>query len=91
MHDVIFKRIDLRKGMKSDHPDIKTNGTKYLIKYDGFYYIGSFGRQWYGLNFGGIYGVGAQFNVPGYNCSSWQEVYEVIEKRSRSKKIRYRG
>lgn len=53
------KRISLRKW--------------YLVKYDGVWSVGKFSRQWYGLNFGGIYDSGIQVDY-----AEWQKCYEII-------------
>ena len=81
-----LRKIDLTKscaspeggGGKQDHPDIKTNGTHYRVKYDGVWYEGTFGRQWYGLNFNGIFDAGAQYDAPGTNASMWEEIHEIV-------------
>jgi hypothetical protein len=85
-----LKEIDLKKGNKSDHPDIKL-GMKYLaeIQFHGnkesTFIAGSFSRQWYGLNFDWFWScvAGLQFDTPGYNSSPWLRLWEIIsEKRN---------
>ena len=86
-----MKEIDLSKctefpdgagaGRLTDHPDIKTDGTLYRVRYDGRSYTGTFSYQWYGLNFNGIYDAGCQFDAPGTNSSGWEKVYELKRKR----------
>jgi len=56
--DVVLhlKPIDLSKSTDCDHPDIKTDGTQYLVRYRNCHdkaewRIGSFSRQWFGINF----------------------------------------
>jgi len=81
-----FRAIDLRKSTDidnnrmTDHPDIKTDGTMYFIKWDGRYFTGTFHMQWYGLNFSGVYDAGVQFDAPGFNSSKWEAIWEIIEK-----------
>jgi hypothetical protein len=60
----------------SDHPDIQT-GRKYLVQYDGHYYLGTFTRQWYGWNFEGVYPSGVQLDKPGTNSSAWEGLWLV--------------
>lgn len=59
-------KIDMRKvrrsGEKLTHPDINTRAS-YLVRRGRNYYAGKFTMQWYGLNFGGIYDCGAQFDL----------------------------
>lgn len=76
MHKTIWNRLDLNKSDKHEHPDIRTDGTRYLVKYNDRWHIGTFSRQWYGLNFNGIYMAGCQFDEPEWNSSEWQEVIE---------------
>ena len=81
-----LKKINLKKctehkeGGYTEHPDIGLRKS-YLVKYDGRFYAGKFQREWYGLNFDGIYDddAGAQFDMPGTNESSWQAVWEIIQ------------
>lgn len=70
--------IDLNKGHKSTHPDIKTDGTFYLVKIDGQAHGGRFRKVWFGLSFyPWVNGVGIQFDTPGTNRSRWEAVWEV--------------
>lgn len=70
--------IDLSKGDGSNHPDIRL-GKRYLAKIDGVFYTGKFSKQWYGFNFDDGWGrSGHQFDTPGTNSSSWEELYEIV-------------
>lgn len=73
-------KLDLSKSDQGNHPDISTK-KKYMVKYNGEWFIGTFSRQWYGLNFSFPYNVtvGFQFNAPNYNASTWEEVWEINE------------
>lgn len=79
-----LKKINLMKATKhpsggfTNHPDISLR-KNYLVKYAGRLYAGKFEREWYGLNFDGIYDAGAQFDKPGTNGSDWQGVWEIIQ------------
>lgn len=73
--------IDLSKGTKHSHPDIKTDGTLYMCKIDGGWFMGAFTQQWFGLSFKGwLNTAGLQFDTPGTNSSRWERVIEVIIK-----------
>ena len=50
----------------------------YLAKAYDRYAAGRFSRQWYGLNFGGFFPAGLQFNKPGTNGSGLQGLWEII-------------
>jgi hypothetical protein len=63
-------------GGYSDHPDID-EGRRYLVQYDGLYYVGRFSRQWYGWNFEGVYPTGVQLDKPGTNSSAWEGLWEI--------------
>lgn len=71
--------IDLSKSDRHEHPDIKTDGMQYLVKFSSeeCYYLGTFSRQWYGLNFNNWGVSGRQFDAPGYNHSSWEAVWRL--------------
>lgn len=86
-----FIPIDLSKSDKHEHPDIRTDGTLYLAKHDGEWIIGTFDRQWYGLNFNWFWScvAGLQFDAPGFNSSRWQELYEMVTPK-KGKKTRKR-
>lgn len=84
--------VDLRKtvvaGGTTTHPDITpgkhpgiTPGQMYLVLYNDQFYAGRFSRQWYGLNFEGIYDAGCQFDAPGTNKSRWQAVWKIVHRR----------
>lgn len=66
-------------GDKTTHPEIKSDGTRYLVQYSGYLYAGTFGMQWYGLNFNGVYDAGAQYDRPDTNSSSWERVWRIEE------------
>ena len=70
--------IDLSKGIKSKHVDIKTDGTFYLVKIGGAYFAGRFGKVWFGLSFHNWYGGPIQFDTPGYNSSMWEGAWEIV-------------
>ena len=72
-------QVDLSRADKHRCPGI-IPGKTYLVKVHGEWYAGSFEEQWYGLNFLGIQnGAGLQFDAPGFNFSSWEEVYEIYD------------
>lgn len=74
-------KIDLTKGEGHKHPDFNDKD-QFLIKHDGTWYAGWFGKQWYGWNFGPwVNGVGVQYDKPGTNSSEWEEVYLIKEKK----------
>jgi len=85
-----FKGSD-EDGNRSDHPDIRPGRGNYLVRYDGRFYAGKFSMQWYGLNFEGIYDSGAQFDAPGTNASSWQDVWEIQKVKPLRRKERRSG
>lgn len=68
--------VDMSKAKGHEHPDISED-KEYLILFDGSLYVGTFSRQWYGWNFNGVYDAGAQFDEPGTNASSWQQIWEI--------------
>lgn len=73
----ILRKVDLFRGDEHNHPDIKTDGTRYLALIDGIYWCGSFGRQWYGLYFMG--GISFQYDTPGTNSSRWEALWEIVK------------
>jgi len=81
---VKLKRIDLSKAVKSDHPDIKVGDEhRYLARvqmsHGDVLVAGSFSREWYGLNFHWFWGASTfQFDAPGYNGSTWIELWEIV-------------
>jgi hypothetical protein len=87
--DPYLKEIDLSKGIKSDHPDLKTDGTQYLILYSDRYMVGTFSKVWFGLVCHAGW-LNPQFDTPGYNSSNWQRVWEIIdnEKDIRKQKLK---
>ena len=72
------KVIDLSKGHRGDHPDIKTDGTSYLYKWAGRWSCGQFVRVWYGLTAHDGH-CNPQFDASGYNKSKWEEMYEICD------------
>lgn len=68
--------LDMTKSKGHEHPDINRD-KEYLILYDGTLYAGTFTRQWYGWNFNEVYHAGVQFDEPGTNMSSWQQIWEI--------------
>ncbi len=77
-----LEKVNLWKGSNKDyhnHPDIKTDGTQYLIKHRGQYFAGRFYEVWFGLNFHGWHGTPLQYDKPGCNRSGWEAVWEIIE------------
>ena len=79
MGKVTLRRVDLSKGYKHNHPDIRTDNTSYLIKHDGSRFAGKFNKAWFGLSFSDWHGGPLQFDVPGYNGSAWEAVLEIVE------------
>ena len=71
-------KLDMKLSKENTHPDIKTDGTQYLIKYGRNYYAGTFSKVWFGLNFNGWYAP-LQFDAPSYNHSGWKQVWEIKE------------
>ena len=69
-----FKEIDLSQTTKNGGAGLEV-GPTYLVLYDGQFHVGQFDLQWYGLNFCGIYGAGAQYDPPGENGASWQKIW----------------
>lgn len=68
--------LDMKLANEHNHPHIQLR-KNYLILWDGKYYAGKFTRQWYGLNFSGVFDAGLQFDTPGTNASRWQQVWEI--------------
>ena len=74
---VHVKPLDLSLSQGHHHPDIKADGTSYLVKVNGGWFFGPFSMQWYGLNFSRWGASGCQFDAPGTNASRWEAVIEV--------------
>lgn len=72
-------KVDLSKGVKHDHADIRVDGTFYLVKIGKSYFAGRFRRMWFGLSFNNWYGGPIQFDTPGSNSSMWRGVWEIVE------------
>jgi len=85
------KKIDLTKryngskdsshGCGCRHDDIKTDGTNYLAKITGKWYVVEFSEMWYGLVTNSIpYITSYQLDYgPDDDGSDWEELYEIIE------------
>ena len=69
-----FTEIDLSKTTKDGGAGLEV-GPTYLVLYNGQFHVGTFEKQWYGLNFNGIYWAGAQYDPPGENYSGWQKIW----------------
>jgi hypothetical protein len=73
-----LKRIDLQKAHQHECPGVVADGkTEYLARIGGQFFAGTFSRQWYGLDFQGWHGMGYQFDAPGENASTWEELWEI--------------
>lgn len=76
--------IDLSKRKDCEHPDIKLN-TWYLAKIGGNFYADMFTRQWYGLNFSGVYDAGYQLAYdPEFTHDGWEGLWEIVQKVKKS-------
>jgi hypothetical protein len=71
-----LKEIDLSKTTRMGGAGLEI-GQLYLVLYDDQMYLGQFKQEWYGLNFQGIYAVGAQYDPPGTNSSRWQRIWQI--------------
>jgi len=75
--------IDLTKAIEHECPSVRCDGTVYLAKFNSYgYAVGSFSREWYGLNFSGSpvgNWNGVQFDAPGWNSSSWEYLWEIVD------------
>jgi len=71
-------QLDLTKNDGHHHPDIRVDGTSYLVKHRGQWFAGTFSTAWFGLKFNGWYGVPLQYDQPGTNMSGWEEIHEII-------------
>lgn len=65
-----LKRI--RLPLKQNDPRISLRKA-YLAKVEGQEGTGKFTREWYGLNFKGIYNAGCQWNY------DWQGLWEICQ------------
>lgn len=75
--------LDMKKAYEHEHPDIRTDGTQYLVQVSNSirgdtFLAGTFNRVWYGLTFDVFWGQGFQFDAPGYNNSWWVAVWEIV-------------
>lgn len=76
--------LDLTKSIKHDHPDIRTDGTQYLVALKGCndtgtrFYAGTFSRVHFGLSFNGWVNH-LQYDAPGTNCSRYERIWEIID------------
>lgn len=69
--------IDLSWRNDCECPGIK-EGVPYLCLIDGEYYAGTFSREWYGLNFDGVYDTGYQLDYEG-----WERVWRIVAPKKR--------
>lgn len=69
-------QLDMSLIDECKHPEISTSKT-YLCLIGGRFYAGQFSKQWYGLNFQGVYDAGLQLDAPGTNASRWQQIWEI--------------
>jgi hypothetical protein len=76
-----LKQIDLSRSRKHECPGIEVGQEQYLCLIGGEFFAGRFSRQWYGLNFGGWYDTGLQFDEPDTNASRWQGVWRILRVR----------
>ena len=55
------------------------------------FHVGKFEKEWYGLNFDGIYDAGDQYDPPGTNSSGWQRVwlFENAKQMAKEDELRY--
>jgi len=67
--------LDMSKSEKSSHPDINSKDT-YLCLIDDKLFTGKFYKVWFGWSFDGWYN-NLQFDAPGYNSSSWQQIWKI--------------
>lgn len=73
---LIGTEIDLTKGEGHNHPDIII-GEKYICKINNCWYMGTFDKQWYGLNFNGWLNH-LQYDKPHTNASKWQRIIHCV-------------
>jgi hypothetical protein len=69
-----FTEVDLSKTTRHGSDEL-TVGPTYICLIHGSYFIGTFGKVWFGLNFNGWHGCGLQYDPPGTNASRWQRVW----------------
>ena len=76
--------LDMSKAKEHELPGLDTKKT-YLCLIGGTYFVGQFNRQWYGWFFDGwIQGtIGLQFDAPGWNRSSWQQIWELRKRQEK--------
>jgi hypothetical protein len=67
--------IDLSKTTKNGGAGLEV-GSTYLCLIGGNFFCGTFGKQWYGLNFNGWYS-GLQYDPPNTNMSMFQRMWRV--------------
>jgi len=73
-----LKALNMKLANEHEHPQVDCR-KQYLILYHGNFYAGRFSRQWYGLNFEGVYPAGLQFDEPGTNASNWKQIWEIVK------------
>lgn len=70
------KEIDLSLRKGCDHPQIFADHTKqYLAKINGRWVIGTFNRQWYGLNFSREYDITCGHQL---DSKDWEKLFEIL-------------
>lgn len=79
MTNIKLIKLNMSLSKEHTHPDIKTDGTTYLIKHKYGYYAGTFSKVWFGLSFNGWYAP-LQFDAPRDNHSGWKQIWEIKEK-----------
>lgn len=79
----ILMEIDLSQTTSKGGAGLEV-GPTYLVLYHGEFHVGKFSKQWYGLNFEGIYDAGAQYDSPGTNYSAWQRVWKFTNAKPMS-------
>ncbi len=67
--------LDMKLSDGCNHPQVNCRKT-YLVLVGSEFAVGKFSREWYGLNFDGLYPAGCQFDAPGTNASEWKQIWE---------------
>lgn len=67
-----LKNISISLIDDCEHPNIQLKKF-YLVKIHRKYYAGKFIREWYGLNFDGVYDGGYQLDWDG-----WEGIWEIL-------------
>lgn len=87
MDNIQLIALDMSLAREHQHPEIKTDGTYYLVRFDSDYYAGTFHNNWYGLDFDGWNGTPLQFDAPGFNSSDWEQIWEIVDCRNLDRRI----